>query len=114
MHIDSYKFGFILIDNIPYTKDLIICRHKIRQNWRRQIGHVLHMQDIESFIDEEEPEILIVGTGKFGRMSVLPETLDYLKNKGIECIAQSTDLACEKFNELVDAKKVVGAFHLTC
>jgi hypothetical protein len=114
MRIDSYNFGRILVDDTLYTKDLIISRRRIRTDWRREQGHLLSPDDIRAVIEEERPDVLVIGRGKLGRMRVSPETLKYLKEKGVSCVAKNTDSACKKFNELVDRENVVGAFHLTC
>jgi hypothetical protein len=114
MRIDQYKFGRILIDNTEYTEDLIVSRRNIRPNWRRRNGHALCPDDIRSVVEEEHPEVLVVGKGRFGRMRILPETLEFLRSEGVVCVAHNTDSACKKFNELIDRKNIVGAFHLTC
>ena len=62
----------------------------------------------------ENPEVLIVGTGAFGVMEVLPEVRQSLEAQGIKLIAQPTDEACNIYNQLCQSQRVVAAFHLAC
>ena len=111
--IDSYSFGKIVIDRKEYTKDVIIFPGKIKDNWWRKKGHELHIEDIEE-VFQEAPEVLIVGTGKFGMMKVLPETVNNIKSAEINLIVENTENACKIYNELSKNKKVAAALHLTC
>jgi len=113
MMINSYDFGRIVVDGKAYTNDVIIFPDKVKDNWWRKEGHALHIEDIDSVV-EEKPEVLIVGTGKYGILKVLPETREYIKSKGIELIVEPTDKACEIYNEISKNKKAVAALHLTC
>jgi hypothetical protein len=112
--IDSYDFGQIVINGRRYTSDVIVFPNRVRDSWWRREGHRLHVEDVEGAVQEEKPEVLVVGTGYSGLMKVLPETENYLKSKGIELIVQSTREACETFNRLVKSKRVIAALHLTC
>ena len=111
--IDSYDFGRIVVDGKAYTSDVIIFPDRVKDNWWRKEGHALHIEDIESVIGEK-PEVLIVGTGNYGLLEVLPETKKYIESKGIELIVEPTDKACEMYNEVSKDKKAVAALHLTC
>jgi len=55
---------------------------------------------------------LIVGTGAWGRLSLLPESRGLVANK--EVIEKPTDEAVELFNELWGKRKVLAIFHVTC
>ncbi len=111
--IDSYSFGEIIIDGEEYSNDVKIFPEKVKGNWWRKESHSLHPEDIEDVI-EESPEILIVGTGSYGRVSIPDKTRDFLESKGIDLVDKETDEACEAYNELKNEKKVVAALHLTC
>jgi len=114
MRIDDYTFGQIIIDGLVYTRDLLVCNQKVRENWWRKEGHSLAINDIESALQETNPAVLVVGKGKFGMMQILPETEDYLRSKGIRLVAARTSTACEVFNTLQGTRCIMGAFHLTC
>jgi hypothetical protein len=112
--IDSYSFGRIIIDGRRYTNDVIILPNRVMDNWWRKEGHSLQIDDLKEVL-KEEPEVLIVGTGRWGLMKVPAETRNHVESKGIELIAQSTKEACETYNRFKQSgKKVVAALHLSC
>ena len=113
--IENYDFGKIVIDGISYTNDVIICADKVKGDWWRKSGHYLQLVDIKDVIEEEEPELVVIGTGKFGVMRVSPEVKQYLENKGIDYVMKSSGKAVDIYNQnRQKTDKVVGAFHLTC
>lgn len=113
--IEKYNFGEMVINGNTYTNDVIIGPDKVRGDWWRKSGHYLQLEDIKDVIEAEEPEIVIIGTGKFGRMRVSPEVKKYLENKGIDYFIKSSGKASDIYNEKRGkTDKVVGAFHLTC
>lgn len=111
--IDSYDFGRIVINGRRYTTDLIVFPDRVKDGWWRREGHGLQIEDLDEVV-QDNPEVLIVGTGYSGLMKVPAETREYVKSKGIELIAQRTAEACKTFNRLVKSKKIVAALHLTC
>lgn len=111
--INSYDFGRIVIDENAFTTDVIIFPDRVEAEWWRKDGHVLHVEDVKLIV-EEKPEVLIIGTGKYGILKVSPQTREYTESKGIELIVEPTDKACEVYNRISQAKKVVAALHLTC
>lgn len=111
--IDSYRFGQVEIEGQTYLSDLIIYPDRIDAHWWRKEGHSLHLEDL-SAVAEARPDLLLVGTGRFGMMRIPQETKDFLASLGIALLAEDTEKACETFNRLRDEKKVVFALHLTC
>lgn len=111
--IDSYDFGRIVVDGKAYTSDVIIFPDRVKDNWWRKEGHALHIEDIESVV-KEKPEVLIVGTGNYGLLKVLPETKEYIESQGIELIVEPTGKAYEMYNKVSKGKKAAAALHLTC
>ncbi|MEM0350743.1 MAG: Mth938-like domain-containing protein [Archaeoglobaceae archaeon] len=109
--IESYEFGKMRIAGKVYTSDLIIFPDRIMTNWWRKEGHRLSVEDLTEVL-KFKPEILIVGTGYYGRMEVPEETKKFLEKNGIELVYAPTGEAVKIFNET--SKKKVGAFHLTC
>lgn len=112
--IEDYHFGKITIINIVYIHDVIVFENTIIDNWWRKKGHELCVADIQQVIDEFNPTVIVVGTGKFGLMKVLPETESFLQSRQIRLIAQKTGEACETYNRLAGSENILGAFHLTC
>ncbi len=114
MRIEKYRFGKMVIDGKEFTKDLKILPPTIAENWWRREGHKLHLEDIQDIL-QYNPEVLVVGTGAYGFMKVLPEVEEELRRREIHLIAEKTSRAVEIFNQLHgEGKKVCAAFHLTC
>jgi len=112
--IDSYNFGDIVIDRRRYVNDVIIFPNRVKSGWWRKKGHNLCLEDLKEIL-QENPEVLIVGTGYFGMMKVPSEVKKSLESMGIELIVQNTREACKTYNRLLQSgRKVVAALHLTC
>ena len=111
--IDSYRFGEIVIDGQRYTSDVIIYPDRVDASWWRKEGHRLSIEDVGDVI-QAQPEMLIVGTGDAGVMSVPAETREYVEGRGITLIAERTGEACQTFNRLSGSARVIAALHLTC
>ena len=111
--IDSYHFGQIVINGKNYTSDVIIFPEKVRDVWLRKSSHELCLEDVAEVLNEN-PEVLVVGTGESGLMMVLPETKQSAEAQGIRLIAETTDKACQTYNRLCHSQRVVAALHLTC
>ncbi len=111
--VDSYQFGQIVISGKKYTSDVIIFPDKVKGSWWRKSGHQLCLDDIAEVITEK-PEVLVVGIGASGLVRVLPEVKRAVDAQDIKLIAETTDKACNKYNQLCHSQKVVAALHLTC
>jgi len=112
--IEKSDFGSIQIDGKRYTTDIIIYPDgHVSDNWWRKHGHRLSLEDIEGLI-AAEPEMIVIGSGVYGRM--LPETglEDALRHRGIELVMEVTGDAIHRFNHLLSTRRVGGGFHLTC
>ncbi len=113
MHIDSYEFGSIVIDGQTYRTDLLIWPGQFKTDWWRLEGHLLQLPDIFEAL-AAEPQVLVVGTGAYGNMQIDRELKAYLKEKGIDLVAQPTREACLTLNNLAGQRRLAAALHLTC
>ena len=117
MKINSYSFGSMEINGQSYTDDLMIVGTEIKTGWYRKKGHELNPEDL-SWIIDRSPEVLIIGTGKSGLVSVPERTREFLNSKNIEFEMDKTGEAVNLFNAKIQdrdrASKVGGVFHLTC
>ena len=114
MKIDAYTFGCVRVDGTAHRKDLILLPDGIHQNWWRQNGHDLRAEDLE-ILEDAAVEVLVVGTGAHGAMSVGRGLVKRLEEKGMDVEVYNTGQACERFNELrTQGKRVAAALHLTC
>ncbi|MFW9800336.1 MAG: MTH938/NDUFAF3 family protein, partial [Candidatus Thorarchaeota archaeon] len=75
--------------------------------------HELCLEDLSSALDFG-PRTLIVGTGHNGRMKVLDETTDGLREIDCELVVRRTTEACGVYNARRNEDRVVACLHLTC
>ena len=114
MHIDRYDFGHIDIDGHGHDADVIVFPDHVQERWWRREGHRLAPEDLTSVL-AEKPEVLIVGTGYYGRMRVPEESLDALRNAGVAVRIEKTGEAVAEFNRLQrEYARIAAALHLTC
>lgn len=114
MEITHYAFGAIVIDNKSYHTDVIITSDSVNDNWWRQDGHNLAIEDLADII-ASNPDVVVIGTGYYGRMQVPLATQQYLQKIGIRFEMARTMEAVKQFNQLQkDCARVVAALHLTC
>ncbi len=111
--IESYTFGCVSIDGEKYRSDVIIYPDRVDSRWWRKEGHRLCVEDLTDAL-AAKPEILIVGTGAYGYMSVPLETREYVGSLGIKLVAEETKEACDTHNKLSKSARVVTCLHLTC
>ena len=114
--IEYYNFGKLVINGKKYVRDLIVGNEEVLvENWWREEGHRLRLNDIKAVLEDYKPEIIVVGSGYYGYMRVDRELEKYLESNNIELIVKPTREAVEIYNKLVNKGiRVLGAFHLTC
>jgi hypothetical protein len=115
MRIEKYSFGNIRIDGRDYSQDLILLGDIVKGPWWREAGgHVYAVEDFKELV-AAAPDVVILGTGYFGRVKVLDETLNALAEVGPEIVVEKTSGAVESYNRLADdGRDVAAALHLTC
>ena len=112
--IEKYRFGKIVVNGESFSKDLIIFPDEIKTKWWRKQGHSLHLDDLV-ILDEKKIEVLIIGTGAFGRVNVPSDVIQKLNERDIVVIAKKTSEAVEEYNKLAKENKIVAAaLHLNC
>ncbi len=113
MKIEHYSFGRITIQGKAYTSDVIIFPERVDASWLRREGHLLHMDDLKSVV-HARPEVIVIGTGYYGRMQVPNDVLVNLGTHGMEVRIAKTPEAVDLFNEISSRKKTIACLHLTC
>jgi hypothetical protein len=114
MKIGSYSFGHIEIGGKAFTSDVILFPDRVDSSWWRKEGHMLYPEDITEVL-HAKPDILVIGTGYFGMMTVPKSTLDHITSLGIEARISRTAKAVELYNFLQGKKRtVIAAFHISC
>ena len=112
-HIDSYRFGQIVVDGQAYNKDIIILPERVIPNWWREASHNLSVKDLEPVL-EAQPQVLVVGQGSMRQMRISSEVKQALQETGIELITLQSGEAWQRYNELRQRCQVAAALHLTC
>jgi len=113
VEIESYRFGEIVIGGETYRSDVIIGPGTVKAGWWRSEGHRLSLNDLRE-VFEFKPEVLIVGTGFYGRLEISPELAEGLNRRGIALLSYDSRRACSIYNTLSGKKVAVAALHLTC
>lgn len=114
MRISAYEFGRIAIGDKTYTSDVIVAPEHVIDSWWRKQGHNLQIEDLDDIVSAK-PDMLIIGTGYYGRMQVPDETKQYLEERGIKVLQAKTRDAVTEFNQLQkEYARIVAALHLTC
>jgi len=111
--IQDYKFGRIIIDGHTYTSDVIVHAQGVEPNWWRAHVHILGLEDLKPIYDQD-PEVLVVGSGAFGMMVVAEETLGELRRRNIQVVVERTEGACQIYSQMSSLVRAVAALHLTC
>jgi len=118
-HIDSTKFGEIVINNKKYHQVLII-GDKIEERDCEKLkelfdtSHKIGDWETEKLISNN-PEIIVIGTVQDGAMGINNETLKKLQVNGAEIISDITPKAIEIYNEQIKhGNKTNALIHTTC
>jgi hypothetical protein len=109
--IEGYRFGHVVVDGEEQTRDVIVLPDRVLTGWWRADGRLV-LTDLDDVI-EELPERLVVGTGAYAQMRPEPETLNELRQRGVEVEALPTEEAVRRYGEL-DLRRTAAALHLTC
>ena len=110
-------FGEIEIDGERYDHDVVIEAGEVRKRakkaskvFREQYGHT------PLSVEEEIPwggKQLIVGTGMYGSLPVMPEVHEEAKRRGTEIVVLQTKDACRLLYKL-KKKDIYAILHVTC
>jgi hypothetical protein len=111
--IDDYRFGRMTVDGKAHTQDLILLPERVVENWWRTESHRLDTDDLQAVFDAA-PDVLVVGTGAYGRVKIPAETRRALETAGIELQVARTGEAWRRYNGLREQRRTAAAFHLTC
>jgi hypothetical protein len=112
--VDDYRFGHISVGGQDYDADLILFPDHVQPGWWCREGHRLAPEDVETDL-ADAPQVLVIGTGYYGRMRVPDETLAALRAAGVDAQISKTGDAVGDFNRLQhECARVVAALHLTC
>ena len=115
MRIDHFRYGNVRIDGVAYSKDMIIVGGVVHSPWWRTAGsHVFAPVDLANII-EAAPDIVCLGTGAIGMVTVEEATIAAFEKIGTEVVVDRTGRVIEAFNRFsAEGRNVAAALHLTC
>jgi hypothetical protein len=110
--IEDYSFGRVTVDGEEHTHDVIVLPRRVVRDWWRRDGHSLVLEDLDEVLSDL-PQRLIIGTGAYGRMIPDPNTVENLRERGVEIEVLPTEDAVRRYGKLNPAA-TAAALHLTC
>ena len=110
-------FGVIELEGQQYQHDVIIDAGEVRKRkkkpskpYRDQYGHTPLSPDEELPWGGGE---LIVGTGAYGSLPIMPGVVEEAARRGVSMHASPTEDACRRIADM-DAHDVHAVLHVTC
>ncbi len=113
MKIDSFSFGKISIGGKVFAGDVIVYPDRVECPWVREEEHRPQINEFADIVSDP-PDVLVIGTGYAGVMSVADQVRNYLTSRGIDVHVEKTKAAVELYNSLVDKEKVIAVLHIAC
>jgi hypothetical protein len=117
MDVRLRGFGSIEVEGRAYEHDIVIDRGAVRKRskkpskpYRDRFGHT------PLSADEELPwggRRLIIGTGAYGSLPIMPEVMAEAARRSIDLVAVPTDQACRLIAGL-KRREVRAVLHVTC
>ena len=110
-------FGSIEVEGRTYQNDVVIESGQVRKRkkkpskpYRGEFGHT------PLSADEDLPwggDRLIIGTGAYGSLPIMPQVVDEARRRGVDLTAVPTEEACQLIADL-DRREVHAVLHVTC
>jgi uncharacterized protein len=106
--IQGYEHNKIIINQIAYTRSVIIGPHLLITDWEPQSLEELVLPHLEKVI-EQKPEIVLLGTGEHFKMPPSEIiTFFHARHIGIECM--NTGAICRTYTALIsEGRNLIAA-----
>ena len=112
--ISEFSFGRIVVNGQICDNDIKIVLGRLVPDWWRKSGHIVEIEDVRDLLDTN-PEVLVIGKGQPGYMSITEELRQHLEKKSIKLIEEPTAQAINTYNRMFETgKQVSGGFHVGC
>jgi hypothetical protein len=116
--IDSFNFGFIVVDEKQYAHDVIILPDgtvKERPGGKGRLGsHTISRSEVETLI-KDTPDVILIGTGFQGMARLAHDAEFYRMEPNLDITLEPSPQVVKKFNQHVeDSEKVAALIHVTC
>jgi hypothetical protein len=111
------EFGAIEIEGKRYEYDVVIEQGKVGKR-KKKLSKAYRDQYGHTPLSAEEPipwegKRLIVGTGTYGSLPIMPEVYKEAQRRGVEVVAAPTKEACRLLRDMKD-EDVNAVLHITC
>lgn len=118
LRFDLLKWGTVVIDGREYHYDVVVTPDGVLKPRTREEdkfgSHTFEKGEFSGLIDGGA-KVIIIGTGTDDLARLSKGAEDYLGKAGVELIQLESGEAIEKYNELVEKGRKVGAIiHITC
>jgi polyphosphate kinase 2 (PPK2 family) len=110
--IDDFAHGTIVVDGCDYESDVLILPDGTVKTWQPQDGEVLLAKHVKAVL-KANPEVVVIGTGTVGALSLHPKAQKRLDEAGVEVLAYRIDKACETYRQLRSQRRVAALLHIT-
>jgi len=117
MKAEVLGFGEIEVDGKRYDHDIVIEGGEVRKRkksgskrFREEYGHT------PLSVEEDIPwggTQLIIGTGVYGKLPIMPAVEAEAKRRGIKLVAVPTEQACQLLSSMARAE-TFAILHVTC
>ncbi len=116
--IDSFNFGFIVVDEKQYTYDVVILPDgtvRERSAGKGRLGsHSITRSEIEALI-KEQPDVILVGTGVEGMARLAHDAEFYMLEPDVNLTMLPSPQIVRRYNQRVEeGEKVAALIHITC
>ena len=112
------EFGWIKVNGVRYEKDIVIHtdgtitkrEKKKSRDLKPKYGHTPLSERELTFLENEKPDVVYIGTGHQAALPITPEAQQILKK--YETIILPTPEAIERIDQ--EHRKLAALIHVTC
>lgn len=115
--IKDISWGKIQVEGDRSFKDAKLFPGGVREwDWNETGTHHepgIQPTDVQELV-ENGARVIILSKGFYERLQTCAETIDTLKQQGIDFYILQTEEAVKRYNQLCEKEAVGGLFHSTC
>lgn len=120
LKVEETSFGEVTVNGQTYGHDIVIFPDRIieRKKWitkdEHGTSHKFTREEMREYIETigvRSVDKVLVGTGQYGKLSLLPEAREYLEEKSVDYQEKKTT---ELVGEQIDEERTMLIIHVTC
>jgi hypothetical protein len=116
--IDSFNFGFIVVDDKQYAHDVIILPDgtvRERNPGKGRLGsHSIARSELDE-LSRVQPDVILIGTGVQGMARLARDAEYYLAAPDLNVTMLPSTQIVKKYNQYVEeGERVAALIHVTC